>query len=563
MSTAAFKAARDFLFVNRADYRAAHSGFQWPQLEHFNYALDWFDAELAHGANADRLALKIVGDGAGSATFGELSASSNRIANGLRAFGVKRGERILLMLGNVVPLWEVMLAAMKLGAVVIPATTLLTSYDLKDRFERGRVRHLIANAADAAKFDGLDPSVTRIALGDAPAGWHRYDTLLQGGPGFTPDGPTKATDPLLLYFTSGTTSRPKLVEHSHASYPVGHLITMYWLGLQPDDMHLNISSPGWAKHAYSCFFAPWNAGATVFIANQPRFNARGMLDAIVANGVTTICAPPTVWRMFVQEDLKSWHTALREVVSAGEPLNPEIIEQVQNIWGKTVREGYGQTETTLQVGCFPGEVVKPGSMGQEAPGYRIRLLDPDDKVAEEGEVCVLLDPAPTGLMRGYQNDDGSFAPLGKTAYRTGDVANRDADGYLTYVGRADDVFKSSDYRISPFELESTLIEHPAIAEAAVVPAPDARRMAVPKAYLVLAAGVTADRATALSIFRHLRERLAPFKRVRRLEFSELPKTISGKIRRVELRQTEERLAKEGRRAAGEFREEDFPELAAR
>jgi acetyl-CoA synthetase len=456
-----------------------------------------------------------------------------------------------------------MLAAMKLGTVVIPATTLLTSYDLKDRFERGRVRHLIANAADAAKFDGLDPSVTRIALGDAPAGWHRYDTLLQGAPGFTPDGPTKATDPLLLYFTSGTTSRPKLVEHSHASYPVGHLITMYWLGLQPGDMHLNISSPGWAKHAYSCFFAPWNAGATVFIANQPRFNARGMLDAIVANAVTTICAPPTVWRMFVQEDLKSWQTSLREVVSAGEPLNPEIIEQVQAIWGKTVREGYGQTETTLQVGCFPGELVKPGSMGQEAPGYRIRLLDPDDQVAQEGEVCILLDPAPTGLMRGYQNDDGSFAPLGTTAYRTGDVANRDADGYLTYVGRADDVFKSSDYRISPFELESALIEHPAIAEAAVVPAPDAIRMAVPKAYLVLAAGATADRATVLSIFRHLRERLAPFKRVRRLEFSELPKTISGKIRRVELRQTEERLAKQGRRAAGEFREEDFPELPAR
>jgi acetyl-CoA synthetase len=563
MGTAAFKAARDFLFANRTNYHAAHAGFQWPQLDHFNYALDWFDAELAHGENADRLALKIVGDGAGTATFGELSASSNRIANGLRALGLKRGERILLMLGNVVPLWEVMLAAMKLGAVVIPASTLLTSYDLKDRFERGRVRHLIANAADAAKFDGLDPSVTRIALGDAPAGWHRYDTLLQGAPDFTPDGPTKATDPLLLYFTSGTTSRPKLVEHSHASYPVGHLITMYWLGLQPGDMHLNISSPGWAKHAYSCFFAPWNAGATVFIANQPRFNARGMLDAIVANGVTTICAPPTVWRMFVQEDLKSWHPALREVVSAGEPLNPEIIEQVRGIWGKTVREGYGQTETTLQVGCFPSEVVKPGSMGQEAPGYRIRLLDPDDHVTEEGEVCILLDPAPTGLMRGYQNDDGSFAPLGKTAYRTGDVANRDADGYLTYVGRADDVFKSSDYRISPFELESALIEHPAIAEAAVVPAPDARRMAVPKAYLMLAAGVTADRATALSIFHHLRERLAPFKRVRRLEFSELPKTISGKIRRVELRQTEERLAKASQRAPGEFREEDFPELAAR
>jgi acetyl-CoA synthetase len=422
----------------------------------------------------------------------------------LRALGVKRGDRILLMLGNVVPLWEVMLAAMKLGALVIPASTLLTSHDLKDRFDRGRVRHLIANAADAVKFDVLDPTVTRIALGDAPPGWHRYDTLRQGAADFTPDGPTKATDPLLLYFTSGTTSRPKLVEHSHQSYPVGALTTMFWIGLQPGDMHLNISSPGWAKHAWSCIFAPWNAGATVFIANQPRFSARGMLDAIAAHGVTTLCAPPTVWRMFVQEDMASWHTSLREVVSAGEPLNPEIIEHVQRVWGKTVREGFGQTETTLQVGCFPGEHVKPGSMGQEAPGYRIRLLDLDDEVVEEGELSILLEPAPIGLMRGYQNDDGSFAPLGKTAYRTGDVANRDTDGYLTYVGRADDVFKASDYRISPFELESVLVEHPAIAEAAVVPAPDAMRMAVPKAYLVLAAGATNDRDTVLSIFRHLR-----------------------------------------------------------
>jgi acetyl-CoA synthetase len=563
MGTAAFKSARDFLFTHRTNYRAAHAGFAWPQLDTFNYALDWFDMELARGESANRLALKIVGDGAATVTFGELSVSSNRIANGLRALGVKRGERILLMLGNVVPLWEVMLAAMKLGAVVIPASTLLTPYDLKDRFDRGRVRHLIDNATDAAKFDGLDSTVTRIAVGDAPASWHRYDTLLQGDAAFTPDGPTKATDPLLLYFTSGTTSRPKLVAHSHQSYPVGALTTMFWLGLQPGDLHLNISSPGWAKHAWSCIFAPWNAGATVFIANQPRFNVRGMLDAIVANGVTTLCAPPTVWRMFVQEDMTAWHTSLREVVSAGEPLNPEIIEHVQRVWGKTVREGYGQTETTLQVGCFPGETVKPGSMGVEAPGYRIRLLSPDDEVVEEGELSIMLDPAPVGLMRGYQNDDGSFAPLGDTAYRTGDVASRDADGYLTYVGRADDVFKASDYRISPFELESALIEHPAVAEAAVVPAPDAVRMAVPKAYLVLAAGATADRATVLSIFRHLRERLAPFKRVRRLEFAELPKTISGKIRRVELRQTEERLAQQHQRPANEFREEDFPELASR
>jgi acetyl-CoA synthetase len=561
VSTEAFRQARDFLFAHRSDYARAHRDFRWPQLQEFNYALDWVDAELARGPQANKLALKIVGDGAASRTFAELSAASNRIANGLRALGVKRGERILLMLGNVVPLWEAMLAAMKLGAVVIPATTLLTPHDLKDRFERGRVRHLIANAADAAKFSGLDPTVTRIAVGDPPSGWHSYESLGAGDAGFTPDGPTDANDPLLLYFTSGTTSRPKLVEHSHQSYPAGHLITMYWIGLQPGDMHLNISSPGWAKHAYSCFFAPWNAGATVFIANQPRFSARDMLCTIVDNKVTTICAPPTVWRMFVQENMASYQTSLREVLSAGEPLNPEIIEHVQRVWGKTPREGYGQTETTLQIGCFPGQIVKPGSMGQEAPGFRIRLLDADERHADEAEVCIDLNPPPVGLMRGYQNDDGSFTPLGRSAYRTGDVATRDGDGYYTYVGRADDVFKASDYRISPFELESVLIEHPAIAEAAVVPAPDAIRMAVPKAYVTLTAESEPNRETALSIFRHLRDRLAPFKRVRRIEFGDLPKTISGKIRRVELRQAEQARAAQGVRGSGEFREQDFPELS--
>jgi acetyl-CoA synthetase len=237
-----------------------------------------------------------------------------------------------------------------------------------------------------------------------------------------------------------------------------------------------------------------------------------------------------VWRMLIQEDLKSCRTSLREVLAAGEPLNPEVIEQVEKAWGLTIRDFYGQTETTTQVGNPPGQPIKPGSMGRPLPGYRIRLLDADDKDAEEGEIC-------------------------------SDVASRDSEGYLTYVGRADDVFKASDYRISPFELESILIEHPAVAEAAVVPAPDAMRLAVPKAYITLTASGKPDRATALSIFQHLRGRLAPFKRIRRLEFAELPKTISGKIRRVELRRDEEKRAAENQRGAGEFREEDFPELA--
>ena len=560
MAADAFKAARDFLVTYQNDYATAHRDFRWPQLTHFNWALDWFDAELARGDSAGRPALTIVGDGAASLTFAELSERSDRVANGLRALGVKRGDRVLLMLGNVAPMWEVMLAAMKLGAVVIPATTLLTPTDLADRFERGRARCVVTSAAEAGKFKGFGKELTRIAIGDAPPGWHRYDDLLAAPAGFVPDASTSATDPLLLYFTSGTTSRPKLVEHTHQSYPVGHLITMYWLGLRPGDVHLNISSPGWAKHAYSCLFAPWNAGATVFIANQPRFNASAMLEAVVADKVTTICAPPTVWRMFVQEDMKAYQTALREVCSAGEPLNPEIIEHVQGVWGRTVREAYGQTETTVQIACFIGQPVKPGSMGREAPGYRILLLDADGAEVEEGEVSVSLSPIPTGLMRGYQNDEGSFAPLGQGAYRTGDVATKDADGYFTYVGRSDDVFKASDYRISPFELESVLIEHASVAEAAVVPAPDPMRLAIPKAYVSLAVGVVPDRAAALSIFLHMRERLAPFKRVRRLEFAELPKTISGKIRRVELRQREAGLAKTGERAAGEFRIEEFPEL---
>ncbi len=564
MTAQPFKAARDFLMAHQTDYVAAHRDFRWPELSDFNWALDWFDAELAQGESGGRLALTIVGEGAATRTFAQLSESSNRVANGLRRLGVRRGDRILLMLGNVVPLWEVMLAAMKLGAVVIPATTLLTPADLADRFDRGRARFVVTSAAEAAKFDGLAVDLTKIATGDAPEGWLRYDDLLAAPAIFVPDGPTKATDPLLLYYTSGTTSRPKLVSHDHQTYPVGHLITMYWIGLRPGDIHLNISSPGWAKHAYSCFFAPWNAGATVFILNQPRFNAAAMLEAIAANGVTTICAPPTVWRMFAQEDMAAHKTALREVCSAGEPLNPEIIEHVQTVWGLTPREGYGQTETTLQVGAFPGQLVKPGSMGQESPGYRIRLVDADGNEAAEAELCVDLAPAPTGLMRGYQNDDGSFAPLGlpgnNSVYRTGDVASKDADGYFTYVGRADDVFKASDYRISPFELESVLIEHPAVAEAAVVPAPDKMRMNIPKAYIALAAGYPPDRATALAIFEHMRGRLAPFRRVRRLEFSELPKTISGKIRRVELRKTEEVRHAAGTRDPSEFREEDFPEL---
>ncbi len=551
-SAEAFLSARNLLLRHRGDLERARQEFRWPVLDRFNWALDYFDC-MASGNDA--AALRFIGPDAldESISFAALAARSNQVANHLRALGVRRGDRILLLLGNVRPLWEAMLAAMKLGAVVIPATTMLTEDDLRDRFTRGGVQHVIAAGELAPKFAALPGGYTRIAVGGAP-GWVAFEDADLAAPEFTPDGETGANDPLLLYFTSGTTSKPKLVLHSHQSYPVGHLSTMFWIGLQPGDVHLNISSPGWAKHAWSSFFAPWNAEATILILNQPRFDAKHLLRVLDQARVTTFCAPPTVWRMLVQEDLTASPVHLKEVVAAGEPLNPEVIERVRQAWGVLIRDGYGQTETTLQVANTPGQSVTPGSMGRPLPGYTVRLVDPDGGDAEEGEIALSLDPAPLGLMQGYLREDGTVqAPCGPL-YRTGDVAMRNQDGSLTYVGRADDVFKSSGYRISPFELESVLIEHPAVAEAAVVPSPDPTRTALPKAFVALAEGFEPDSGTADSIFLHLRERLAPYKRIKRLEFYELPKTISGKIRRVELRRLEA-----SRRAAGEAGAAEFLE----
>jgi acetyl-CoA synthetase len=557
-NAAPFLAARDLLIRHRDDYSAACREFQWPKLDRFNWALDYFD-DMARGNERPALWLTDEDAGESKLSFAQLSERSSRVANALRGLGVRRGDRILLMLGNVIPLWECMLAAMKLGAVIVPATMLLTRNDLADRFARGRVRHVIAAADIAPKFEELPGDYTRMAVGGAAPAWVPYESTYDAPPQFMPDGETRADDPFLLYFTSGTTATPKLVLHSHQSYPVGHLSTMYWLGLRPGDVHLNISSPGWAKHAWSCFFAPWNAGATVFMVNQRRFDARILLETIARCGVTTFCAPPTVWRMLIQEDLAAWPVRLHELISAGEPLNPEVIERVKAAWDLTIRDGYGQTETTALVGNTPGQRLKAGSMGRPLPGYRVALLDHAGRMQKEGEICLTLSPRPTGLMQGYQGDNGEVIAIDDAVYRTGDVASVDDDGYLTYVGRADDVFKSSDYRISPFELESVLIEHPAVAEAAVVPSPDPMRLAVPKAFLALASGYAADRATALSIFRHCRVALAPFKRVRRLEFADLPKTISGKIRRVELRRAEADQRGADQRASLEFWEEDFSE----
>jgi acetyl-CoA synthetase len=564
-----FQQARAFLLKNRTDYDAAVAGFRWPEPVDFNWALDWFDAELASQPDSrDRAALWIVDAASNRETklsFATLSKRSNQVANFLRAQGLQRGDHLLLLLGNVVPLWETMLAAIKLGVVVIPATTLLTPDELRDRLDRGRAKLVVAAPEQVAKFADLGgPDFIRVVAGDAQDGWIPFDQAADFPDTFAPDGTTRADDPLLLYFTSGTTAKPKLVRHSQRSYPVGALSTMYWLGLQPGDVHLNISSPGWAKHAWSCLFAPWNAGATVFVVNQARFDAKGLLATIGRCGVTTMCAPPTVWRLFIQEKLATFKVALREVCGAGEPLNPEVIDRVRNAWGLTIRDGYGQTETTALAGNSPGQPVKIGSMGRPLPGWQVRITDIDGEPAKEGEVSLPLGAdRPAGLMQGYQADDGSVSGADGAIYRSGDVVFADDDGYLTFVGRSDDVFKSSDYRISPFELESVLLEHAAVAEAAVVPSPDPIRLAIPKAYVLLVEGTERSAATALSIFEHLHLRLAPFKRIRRLELvTELPKTISGKIRRVQLRRLEHANDRDDALRGVEFREEDFPALQA-
>src|SRR5215467_10473204 len=575
-ATDTFRAARDLLLRHRDDYAAAVREFSWPELTEFNWALDWFDVVAAEHPGQE--ALRVVAeDGVTTLTYGDLAARSSQVANWLRGLGARRGDRLLLMLGNIAPLWEVILASIKLGVVIIPASTLLSPDDLADRIDLGNVRFVVTETAQREKFQhlpgfgagGWAPILVEPGTGGEAGPWHRYAEAFGAPAQYVPDGPTAASDPLLLYFTSGTTAQPKLVEHTHVSYPVGHLSTVYWIGLQPGDIHLNICSPGWAKHAWSNVFAPWNAEATALILGYERFNAELLLKALGEQQVSTFCAPPTVWRMLIQANLGAADvSALRECVAAGEPLNPEVIDRVRDAWRITVRDGYGQTETTAQVGNCPGQPLKLGSMGTPLPGYTVALLDPiSGEPAEEGELCLDLSRRPLGLMTGYRDDpERDAAAMRGGFYHTGDVASRDGDGYLTYVGRTDDVFKASDYRISPFELESVLIEHEAVAEAAVVPSPDPLRLAVPKAYVTLAAGAEPTGETALAIFTYTRERLAPYKRVRRLEFSDLPKTISGKIRRVELRAQETDRhggeAPPGARGVTEFWEEDFPGLKA-
>jgi acetyl-CoA synthetase len=562
-----FVAARDFL-LNAPNYREAKAGFKWPKMEAFNWALDYFDTLAERCSNP---ALLYVDDAGAErrVSFAALKENSNRVANFLRARGLLKGDRILLMLPNCVELFEIFLGAMKAGGVIIPASTLLTIEDIKDRIVRGKVRCVFTDHELAGKVDEAHREVTsllKVILGEEENGWAVYDEVQSQPADFRSRDVFAANDPLLIYFTSGTTAKPKLVLHTHGSYPVGHLTTAYWIGARKGDLHYNVSQTGWAKYAWSSLFGAWNAETTSLLYNYSgRFDPKRALEVVEKYQVKTLCAPPTVWRLLILENLGDYRFALTQLVSAGEPLNPEIIYRVRDTIGLTIREGFGQSETTLQVGVFPGLEVKPGSMGVEAPGCRVEVLNDDiHPVAPktDGMLAIRVKPQEAvGVMIGYIDPpEKNREVFVGDWYLTGDLASRDADGYFWFVGRADDVFKSSDYRISAFELESELMVHPSVTEVAVVASPDSLRGYVPKAFVTLKPHVVPSKELALELFRFTRESMAPYKRPRIIQFTpELPKTVSGKIKRTELRKLESDVRAGNQRSDGEYFESDFAE----
>lgn len=566
----AFFGALEQVLALAGQPQRAREEFRWPDVgPDFNWAHDVFDVVAR---NNQRTALCISEPDGSELTrsFAELKERSDQLANWWLEQGAKPGDVAMLMLGNRHELWEIMLAALKIGVVILPTSIVLRQHELVDRVERGQVNWVFAAPEDAAKFAEVPGAYRGVGVGFdraiddqlAPvADWLRFEASHSASTAAVARR-TRSDDPALLYFTSGTTNLPKIVVHSHTSYPVGHLTTTAWIGVRPGDVHSVVSAPGWAKHAWSSFFSPWNVGATIFVLNYERFDATHFVAELDRAEVNTFCAPPTVWRMLIQQRLEVKPRGLRELLSAGEPLNPEVIARIKEWWGIEIRDGYGQSETTALVGTLPGDAVVPGAMGRPLPGVNAVIIDPiSGEPADEGEVCLSLDPRPTNLMPGYfGNPEATADAMRDGLYHTGDVAKRGEGGVLTFIGRTDDVFKASDFKVSPFEVESALIEHHLVAEAAVVGAPDATRLNVCKAYVALAAGVQPDEATGRAILEYAREAMPAYMRVRRVEFYELPKTISGKIRRVELREREIAAFEAGMRIVSEWREEDFPDL---
>ena len=570
-----FLEARDFL-LNVDSYEEAYAGFKWPRLVKFNWALDYFDS-MARGNNKNALIYCSEDGDEKISTFDEMSKRSSQVANFLHDLGLQKGDRVMIMMETSVEIFEIILGIMKAGGSIIPAATLLSSSDISDRIERGKVKFIFAHKHFTDRIDqageNLKMLTAKICVRDNEADekcdatdavgpeWTDYSEVSKYKDEFVSPFLTFSTDDLFLFFTSGTTAKPKLVMHPH-HYPVGHLTTMYWLDVQPDDIHYNISAPGWAKFAWSSFFAPWNAGATVLTIRYSQFNPKMVLDKIAKYKVTSLCGPLSVWKLFLLEDLKSYNLSLKKIVSAGEPLNPEIVNKVKEFTGLDLREGYGQTETTGLVATFKGMKIKDGAMGKPAPGHEVKILTPELDEAEpntDGQIAVGTFPVrPLGLLSGYDDEERNREIFKGTWYLTGDTAYVDEEGYIHFIGRVDDVFKSLDYRISPFEVESEIMEHPAVLEVGVIPTIDDRDRIVPKAFIVLKPDYKPTKEMALEVFRFIRDHMAPYKRPRSIEFMEaFPKTISAKVMRKDLRAYDKKLKEEGKRGEYEFFEKDF------
>lgn len=528
-----FLLARDTLLRCGSDHSAACRAFQWPTFDHFNWAHDWFDV-IAAGNETP--ALRLIGsDGERTLSFNALARQSDRTAAWLQELGIERGDPVLLLLDNRAELWELLLALMKLRAIAVPMFVTVTAAELAQRMERAAVRHIVADTSLAMSVTVPPALGARIAVGAPVPGWTSYRAAAEYQGTFQPDGPTSADEVLCYYFTSGTTSRPKLVVHTHVSYPVGHLSSMYWNGLQPGDVHLNISAPGWAKHPWSSVFAPWNAEATVVSMDSGSATPSRVLDALERTAATSFCAPPSMWRRLIRAGLSGCSSQLREAVSVGEPLTQDIVDEVAKAWSVTVRNGYGQSEVTALTGVSRCLDADPTSLGRPLPGYRIVLCPPGaDAEVDEGELCVDLTDLPLGMMRGYL-DEPQAAPH-RTRYRTGDLARWEDNGCLSYLGRCKDVFTSvGGERVNPVELERVLLNHGAVAEIAVVPVTDEDGLQA-KAFVVLAPHWNATAATAEAIHAYTQKFLPADRRIAVVEFiDDLPRTESGKVRRDALR----------------------------
>ena len=538
--------------TNMPDYESAYNNDRLDVPEFFNFGLDVVDKWAEDRTKLALISVDSTGENVQHHSFWDLKILSNKYANALRDRGVKKGDRVFIMLPRIPEWYVVMLGLIKLGALPMPGTTLLTSKDIEYRINTAEAVMAITDGENADKIDeaaGGCPTLQHlVVVGAGRKGWVSFEEEMAEASSVLDDPePTRSDDPLLIYFTSGTVGYPKMVLHTQASYGIGHIISAkYWHDLTATDLMWTLSDTGWAKAAYGKLFGQWTLGAAVMQHDaRGRFDAPLTLRLLEKHGVTSFCAPPTAYRMLVLEDLRKYRLDnLRHCTGAGEPLNPEVMKQWQDGTGLVIYDGYGQTETVLMVGNFRCNEVRPGSMGKPAPGFTIRVVDEQGNEVpdgEEGQIAVKVKPErPVGLFKEYWKDaeemERSF--LGDW-YLTGDKAYIDEDGYFWFVGRADDVIISAGYRIGPFEVESALIEHPAVAESAVVASPDDVRGEIVKAFVILAPDYVASDELMISLQDHVRTTTAPYKYPRAVEFvTELPKTVSGKIRRVELRQRE-------------------------